>query len=390
MIIPNVFANRSGLLHSGLAASFHLNFTEPCQTTGTFLRFRGNNLSCEEDGGNMSVELFLDRKDAEVNAPTFDEVVMVKTVVLATMFVISFIGNVATVVQMFRVKRRSTINKLKLQLAAADLIVTFFCILVEAIWASTVQWKAGNAMCKIVKYMQIFGLYLSTYITVIISLDRCCAILDPMSRTKSPRRVRMMIIVSWVLSAFFSLPQAVIFHVKRGPFKQEFYQCVTHGSYTHHWQEQLYSALSLLFMFIIPLTIMVVSYGLIFCTIARKSRNYNDADVSPISDMLRGHVRSQLLRKAKKKSLRITFVIVLAFIVCWTPYYVIFIGFTYFNLRKIDPRIFLCFFFVGMSNSMLNPLIYGAFHICKVHNSRLVREAILLEFVSMYYDNVKL
>lgn len=72
-----------------------------------------------------------------------------------------------------------------------------------------------------------------------------------------------------------SLLQAVIFHVKRGPFKQEFYQCVTHGSYTHHWQEQLYSALSLLFMFIIPLTIMVVSYGLIFCTIARKSRNYN-------------------------------------------------------------------------------------------------------------------
>lgn len=140
--------------------------------------------------------------------PTFNEMSLIKTIVLSAMFVISLIGNTATLTQMFRMRRRrSTINTLIMNLAVADLIVTFFCNVTDAVWASTVQWLAGNAMCKIVKFLQVFGLYLSTYITVIISIDRCYAILDPMSRNSAPKRVRSLIILAWICSALFSLPQ---------------------------------------------------------------------------------------------------------------------------------------------------------------------------------------
>ena len=57
--------------------------------------------------------------------------------------------------------------------------------------------------------MEVFGLYLSTYIVVIISIDRCMAILDPLSKNRAPRRVKLMIVVAWTLSAVFSLPQVV-------------------------------------------------------------------------------------------------------------------------------------------------------------------------------------
>jgi len=60
----------------------------------------------------------------------------------------------------------------------------------------------------------------------------------------------------------------------RGPFKEEFYQCVTFGAYTARWQEQLYSTISLLLMYVIPLVTMVTAYLLIFSTIARKSRDF--------------------------------------------------------------------------------------------------------------------
>jgi len=53
----------------------------------------------------------------------------------------------------------------------------------------------------------VFGLYLSTYIIVIISIDRCIAILDPISKNRGPRSVKIMIGVAWILSAVFSLPQ---------------------------------------------------------------------------------------------------------------------------------------------------------------------------------------
>ena len=144
--------------------------------------------------------------------PEFNKMAMIKTIVLSVMFVISLIGNTATLIQMFRMRRRkSTINTLIMHLATADLFVTFFCNVTDAVWASTVQWYAGTLMCKVLKFLQVFGLYLSTYIIVIIAVDRCMAILDPMSRNKAPQRVRNMIILAWLLSAFFSLPQVISF-----------------------------------------------------------------------------------------------------------------------------------------------------------------------------------
>lgn len=79
-----------------------------------------------------------------------------KAVVFGVMFFISLIGNTATLMQMYRLRRRkSTINTLIVNLAIADLLVTFFCIAGEAVWAGTVQWLAGNVTCKVVKYMQV-------------------------------------------------------------------------------------------------------------------------------------------------------------------------------------------------------------------------------------------
>jgi len=70
------------------------------------------------------------------------------------------------------------------------------------------------------------------------------------------------------------LRQMYIFRVVRGPFVDEFYQCVTFGAYTERWQEQLYSCLSVLLMYVVPLITMLTAYMLIFATIARKSRDF--------------------------------------------------------------------------------------------------------------------
>ena len=77
----------------------------------------------------------------------------------------------------------------------------------------------------------------------------------------------------------------------------------------------------------------------------------------------RGPVRGQLFRKAKVKSLRMTALIVFAFIWCWTPYYVVFIKYVF--TQEVDNQVAMWIFFCGMANSMINPLIYGAFHVCK-------------------------
>lgn len=67
---------------------------------------------------------------------------------------------------------------------------------------------------------------------------------------------------------FFFQFKLLIFRVVRGPFIEDFYQCHTQGFYTAVWQEQLYTTFSLVFMFIIPLFVIIITYLSTFRTIS--------------------------------------------------------------------------------------------------------------------------
>jgi len=71
--------------------------------------------------------------------------------------------------------------------------------------------------------------------------------------------------------------------VAKGPFFEDFYQCVTHGFYTEKWQEQMYGMMSFVLMFVLPLAVLICTYFSTVFTIARKytrtlsSQNLADA-----------------------------------------------------------------------------------------------------------------
>ncbi|KAG8193171.1 hypothetical protein JTE90_006997 [Oedothorax gibbosus] len=154
--------------------------------------------------------------------------------------------------------------------------------------------------------------------------------------------------------------QAVVFSVLRGPFVEEFHQCVTYGFYTAAWQEQLYTSLSLVLMFLVPLVTLLATYVTTFVTIASQENMFSDRSRrSALED-----ARHRILQKAKIKTLMVTVVIVLTFVVCWTPYYVTMIIFVFLQPdEELDQNLQTFVFFFGSSTAMLNPLIYGAFHL---------------------------
>jgi hypothetical protein len=122
------------------------------------------------------------------HAPILTDKVVVKVIVLGLMGFLSLIGNIATIwnIQKNRATRRalrhscSAIYVLILHLSVADILVTFFCIIGEAIWSYTVAWLAGDIACKLVKIFQMFALYLSTNVLVLIGIDRWVAVKYPM------------------------------------------------------------------------------------------------------------------------------------------------------------------------------------------------------------------
>ncbi|XP_047506526.1 gonadotropin-releasing hormone receptor isoform X1 [Pieris napi] len=305
------------------------------------------------------------------HAPILTKSTVIRASILSVMALLSFAGNFATMISVQRGKRGrrrtrpswTAIYSLIFQLSIADLLVTVFCIAGEAGWSFSVQWYAGNVGCKLFKFLQMFSLYLSTFILVLIGVDRWLAVKYPMKSMATATRSTKLVIIAWILSFLFSLPQTVVFRVAKGPFVEEFYQCVTHGFYTERWQEQAYTTLSLVFMFVIPLLILISTYVSTVRTIA-KSEKVFQPETRREKYLTPDMNRRRLIDRAKMKSLRMSVVIVAAFVIWWTPYYIMMIIFTFSNPdKRLSEELLSGIFFFGMSNSLVNPVIYGAFHL---------------------------
>ncbi|XP_073843871.1 gonadotropin-releasing hormone receptor-like [Musca autumnalis] len=308
------------------------------------------------------------------HAPQLSKSAMIKVYVLSLMALFSLLGNVLTMWNIYktRMARRnsrhswSAIYSLIFHLSIADVLVTGFCIIGEAAWCYTVQWLANELTCKLVKLFQMFSLYLSTYVLVLIGVDRWIAVKYPMKSLNMAKRCYRLLGGTYVLSLLLSLPQFFIFHVARGPFVEEFYQCVTHGFYTAEWQEQLYATFTLVFTFLLPLCILFGTYMSTFRTISSSEKMFQGSKLADYTNKTPSKTnRQRLIHKAKMKSLRISVVIIIAFLICWTPYNVMMLIFMFWNPdKRFGEDLQSAIFFFGMSNSLVNPLIYGAFHLC--------------------------
>nr|XP_029727737.1 mu-type opioid receptor-like [Aedes albopictus] len=361
-------------------ATMASNFVEANATTNVTLSYEDCgllNVTYGPDGLSSSHPWIL----CLPHAPTLSKTGVIRVVVLSAMAIVSLLGNIATMwsIQKNRKSRRlarhnwSAIYSLIFHLSIADLLVTVFCIIGEAAWSYTVEWVAGTVACKLFKLLQMFSLYLSTYVLVLIGVDRWVAVKYPMKSLNTARRCHRFLCGAYSLSFLLSIPQWMIFRVAKGPFLEDFYQCVTHGFYTDRWQEQLYTTFTLVFMFIIPLLILIGTYLSTFRTISSSEKIFRiETSAVDRSYYRRSDTnRQRLIHKAKMKSLRISVVIVVVFIVCWTPYYIMMLIFMFLNpTERLGEDLQTGIFFFGMSNSLINPLIYGAFHLIPIRRRR--------------------
>ncbi|KAH7957581.1 hypothetical protein HPB52_020445 [Rhipicephalus sanguineus] len=142
-------------------------------------------------------------------APQLTRSALVRALVLVLIAGVSLFGNSATLLSIWAMgrARRSSLYLLLAHLSVADLMVTAWCVVAEAAWTVTVQWLGGEPLCKLFKYMQMFSLYLSTFILVVIGYDQLLALRYPMERARNRLRSKRLTLAAWMFSALLSLPQ---------------------------------------------------------------------------------------------------------------------------------------------------------------------------------------
>ncbi|MEQ2159486.1 hypothetical protein GOODEAATRI_023395, partial [Goodea atripinnis] len=104
-------------------------------------------------------------------------------------------------------KRKSHVKVLIVNLTMADLLVTFIVMPVDAAWNITVQWLAGDFACRLLMFLKLLAMYSCAFVTVVISLDRQSAILNPLAINEARMRNRIKLGVAWGMSVMLSIPQ---------------------------------------------------------------------------------------------------------------------------------------------------------------------------------------
>lgn len=144
---------------------------------------------------------------AALQLPTFTTAAKVRVIVTFILCGISTFCNLAALWAVNGQKRKSHVRVLIINLTVADLLVTFIVMPVDAVWNITVQWVASDLACRILMFLKLQAMYSCAFVTVVISLDRQFAILNPLAIIMARRRNKVMLTVAWTMSAVLSIPQ---------------------------------------------------------------------------------------------------------------------------------------------------------------------------------------
>uniref|UniRef100_A0A665V4N1 Type II GnRH receptor n=1 Tax=Echeneis naucrates TaxID=173247 RepID=A0A665V4N1_ECHNA len=315
--------------------------------------------------------------DSVPQLPTFSTAAKVRVIITFILCGISTLCNLTVLWAANGHKRKSHVRVLIINLTVADLLVTFIVMPVDAVWNITVQWLAGDLACRFLMFLKLQAMYSCAFVTVVISLDRQSAILNPLAISMARKRNRVMLMVAWTMSTLFSVPQIFIFHNVTITYPANFTQCTTRGSFVAHWLETTYNMFTFCCLYLLPLVIMIICYTRIFIQISKHMTKRSLSNNEP-------HLRCSKnnIPKARMRTLKMSIIIVICFIVCWTPYYLLGLWYWFFpdDLEgKVSHSLTHILFIFGLFNACLDPIIYGLFTIrfCKGQQGHKRKAAML-------------
>uniref|UniRef100_A0A672HUG9 G-protein coupled receptors family 1 profile domain-containing protein n=1 Tax=Salarias fasciatus TaxID=181472 RepID=A0A672HUG9_SALFA len=293
-----------------------------------------------------------------------EEVAKVEVTVLALVLLLALAGNLCVLLAIHTTKHsQSRMYYFMKHLSIADLVVAIFQVLPQLIWDITFRFYGPDILCRLVKYLQIVGMFASTYMLVLMSVDRCLAICQPL-RSLHRRKDRFYVIFCWVLSLLFSVPQMFIFSLREvGSGEHDCW-----ADFINPWGAKAYITWISLTIYIIPVAILSICYGLISFKIWQnfKLKMRREQCISLTPKTSKGNTLARvssvkLISKAKITTVKMTFVIVVAYIVCWTPFFFVQMWSAWDPAAPREAMPFIISMLLASLNSCCNPWIYMCF-----------------------------
>ncbi|KAK7891622.1 hypothetical protein WMY93_023585 [Mugilogobius chulae] len=227
-----------------------------------------------------------------------EEVAKIEILVLSVTFVVAVAGNVSVLLAMRHTKKKMSRMHLFIRhLSLADLVVAFFQVLPQLCWEVTFRFSGPDALCRLVKHLQ-----------------------------QPTQRAYIMIVSTWVCSLVFSTPQYFIFSLSEIQNGSEVYDCWAH--FIEPWGAKAYITWITVGIFLVPVAILMICYGFICRSIwnnIKYKKRKSASGAAAKKGLIGKHSVSSVttISRAKLRTVKMTFVIVLAYIICWAPFFTV-------------------------------------------------------------------
>lgn len=145
--------------------------------------------------------------------PSFSVAARCRVATTLVLFVFAAVSNLSVLISVFwgrGYRLGAHLRPVIASLAAADLMMSFIVMPLDAVWNITVQWYAGDVMCKLMCFLKLFAMHSAAFILVVVSLDRYRAILHPLDSLDAVTRNRRLLAVAWSLSVLLASPQVLV------------------------------------------------------------------------------------------------------------------------------------------------------------------------------------
>lgn len=323
----------------------------------------------------------------------------VEVAVLGVLLVLTVLGNAVVLLALYARRRCGGRRKLSrmfyfiLHLSVADMVTAFFSVLPQLVWKVTFRFQGGNVLCKVVKFGQPLGVYLSSYVLTATALDRYRAICHPLTYCSwSSSRARAMVMAAWGMSLLFCLPQVFIFSIE--PVEGGF-DCW--ATFVPEWGQRAYVTWYTCSVFMVPLTVLLFTYSRICCEIWRSASSKNapvlvDSTCKtcphvhayayrfaphhqppPVSTNSFSYARSQhqatqrtnpLISRAKINTVKQTVLVIAIYIICSAPFICVQLWAAWGSTDHpfFQGRHMTILALLFSLNSCVNPWIYLAFN----------------------------
>ncbi|CAF4987350.1 unnamed protein product, partial [Rotaria socialis] len=190
--------------------------------------------------------------------------------VLSSIVVLCICGNVLVILSVFTFRPLRTVqNFFIVSLAFSDMFVAILVMPFHIVTHILKRWIFGKIMCQIFVTSDVLLCTSSILNLCAIALDRYWAISDPIhyARQRTIRRVFLMIMLVWMLSATISIPPIIAAMLGSRELQNfnEFQQCELSNNKAY----VIYSACG---SFYIPALIMTIVYAHVFIETKKRFR----------------------------------------------------------------------------------------------------------------------